>query len=493
MAGTYTVSVLLTDTGALIGSRSITVKPAPLDTAASPLSSPPANSIITAGDSLSARVQPRDRYNNAAAPAAGQQLVVIARYDVIAPRAAGAPPVANGARSVMTAVAGGAAYGPLTVSYVAQAAGNVTLRVVLEAIADSAPLAELPSIAIAVRHAPSARPWCSASYRVVRSWQQHIRAALHLSQSFAVQNPTADHLVSTRIQPKLQVMPAAAAPDASSLALSAPSITAARANLRLRLALADSYGNLLTAPSHVAASAAISFTTRQRTVQSIADDITPENLTLPIVPSSVLINDAIADAATGTGTPEPAAATPPPPAASAVAERLTAVAFEGSGSSIALAWNVTLTRAGVHELSALLGPIRVTGAPVNVTVAAAALAPAACRVAGPNIAGSHSMVAGNILPLRLRAADEFQNAIPEPAGGAAAAAQAEALLVNWAEGLPLGAFADPSGLSADSGSHGALSGQVVLCSHVRAWRSALDLRRVRASEGCALSVAQPLQ
>ena len=134
----------------LIGERTVTVQPGPVNGSMSVLGSPPTNSMLTAGETLTVSVQPRDAFSNAAVPAAGQRLVAVAEYTAVGGRAAGAEAVNSSARFTMAKADGAGAYGPWDVEYVATVAGNVTFSVVLESAADGSQLAALGSASIQV-------------------------------------------------------------------------------------------------------------------------------------------------------------------------------------------------------------------------------------------------------------------------------------------------------------------------------------------------------
>jgi hypothetical protein len=252
-----------------------------------------------------------------------------------------------------------------------------------------------------------------------------------------------------RARPALQVTPAAATPDVCRLALAATSVTAGTQNVRLRLSLADTYGNLLTKPAHLTASAALTFTAQQLTVATVKTGAMLAVQSLPLVPTSVANSNGIPPAS------------PPPPVGAGVTS---AIQFEGTGSDIALAWSVSLTAAGVHRLKTTLGSINTLGAPADVTVAAADVDAAASRVRGPSTPTQYAMVAGVGLGLRLQAADAWQNFIPAPAPAElSSVAAAEAFVVNWADGLALGTYSNAASLALDTGSNGAPLSRPVQC------------------------------
>lgn len=233
----------------------------------------------------------------------------------------------------------------------------------------------------------------------------------------------------------LQVVPAAAEPTVSRLSVAQTQAVAGPHNFNLRLQLADAYGNLATTGEHLSTSAELQAMSMQKTMETIKATPQPYQYSLDIEAS--VTSSAAGDS-------------------SLVEAEASQVTFEGTGSDTALVWSISLTAAGVHELSVLLGTIQVTGAPVNVTVGPSVLHPYACRVVGTSGVGSHTLTAGDSLQVRLLAGDRYQNAIIAPADLAESVAAAHAFVTNWAAGLTLGAYSDVAALPMEDSTHGAL-------------------------------------
>lgn len=143
--------MVLTSDGTVIGTRNVTVAPAPISASHSLLPSPPDHSVITAGQATAIRVLPRDAYSNAAALTATQRLVAVVQYVARWPQAAWAPAVANVTRIDLAAEAGGGAYAPWAGSWVAQAAGEAVVSVLLEERLVEGVFVELQMVAASVR------------------------------------------------------------------------------------------------------------------------------------------------------------------------------------------------------------------------------------------------------------------------------------------------------------------------------------------------------
>ena len=177
----------------------------------------------------------------------------------------------------------------------------------------------------------------------------------------------------------MQVRPAAAAPDKSSLTLAASTVAAASQNVACSLSLSDTYGNLLTNAAHLQGSAILQLTVNQRTQATIRKAPALETYTFPLDPTA---GAGISNGSSG--------------------GQLSTLRFEGSDSNTRLSWALTLTRAGIHELTVLLGAIKVATTPTNVTVTPGSASPAASRVFGTGSAGLLTTVAGSGVSLTLQ-------------------------------------------------------------------------------------------
>ena len=162
----------------------------------------------------------------------------------------------------------------------------------------------------------------------------------------------------------VQVLPAAADPANCALTLPAATVTAGAENLPMRLALADSFGNVLSTAADLAATAQMTLHKVQQTASSIKAAVALVDTELDIVPEA---SDGSAPAA----------------AAAAAAAAQPGVVFEGTGADAELAWTSTLTAAGTHSVSVEIGGIEVAGGALAVTVQAAAADAAASRLLGP--------------------------------------------------------------------------------------------------------------
>ena len=150
VTGEYTITSRLEATGEDIDTRPLTVLPAPIDAGRTRLVSPPTNSIFVAGQTSTARLQPYDVYGNAAGPGAAQQLILEVEYLSIGPREPGAANATAMQRIAMTQQGG--AYGPWVADVLLEAAGTVSVRVVLEATAaTSGPSLVLQATNVTVR------------------------------------------------------------------------------------------------------------------------------------------------------------------------------------------------------------------------------------------------------------------------------------------------------------------------------------------------------
>ena len=151
VAGEYTAEVTLESDGFSIGTHTLELLPGPMDAATSELTSPADHSSLTAGDTLTLRVLPHDEFGNDATPTDTQTLVAVIEYSTVGPRAAGAAAVAAAERVELSREAGGGDYGPWVATWVAEAAGAVSIVVQLEASADGATVLSLPSVSATVR------------------------------------------------------------------------------------------------------------------------------------------------------------------------------------------------------------------------------------------------------------------------------------------------------------------------------------------------------